>query len=544
MLIPQSITQQLAWTSVVAYLGMFQFGFHLGELNAPQGVISCKVYIPGPLPSYENTFWGAHGFKTCIPMDDQEIALVTTMFTVGGLVGSLYSGKLSDMIGRKRTAKINAGLFVVGAFLMTVANSKEVFLVARFVNGLAAGSSIVVTPIFINEVTPYNHRGLLGALTQLAVSVGLVAVMTLGFIWTNVQQWRNVFAAAVVIAAVTFLAIFSTVESPKWLIASKDDVPKATNILNSLRSHRGSVHEEILNWRRMSRSQSTVSLPSFREQSRGNEEAIEDETSRLLTSDSNDVTSWQFITAKRYRSEFIAIAIIMTGQQLTGINALTYYGVSILREVVPDNVLTLTVALSLTSTVSFGLISPVVDRVGRKTLLLLSLSIMTIAVGGMAVALTQDGNHAVLCVVSCFLLLIGFACGLGPIPFLMISEMAQHDSVGPAQSVGSILNWCSNIVLAYTFPIVREVLSGYVFAVLAVTCVLYAFLIAWKVPETRNKMTYEEFVVLAAASAATVSAANATNSTSSSSKAGANGAVAVSGSLIGAAVAGGLALFL
>lgn len=98
-----SLTKPLVLATLVACFGSIQYGYHMSELNAPQQVLSCSrtVVPPGVDYPYEHTWLGRHGFDKCVSLDDQQIGLVTSIFSLGGLAGSLYAGNLADKYGRK-----------------------------------------------------------------------------------------------------------------------------------------------------------------------------------------------------------------------------------------------------------------------------------------------------------------------------------------------------------------------------------------------------------------------------------------------------------
>lgn len=516
----QRITPQLAWTLLVLYLSTLQFGFHLAELNAPMAIMACQVRAPGP--SYESLYWGRHGLPQCIPMDNQQTALVTTMFTVGGLLGLVFAGRVADMFGRRHTATLNTVLFIAGCGIMTWLRQVWMLYLARFVNGVGAGALIVVTPLLISEVLPINHRGFLGALAQLAVAVGILVAQVVSIAWLNGLQWRNIFALALCLSVCNFVCLFSTVESPKWLVTARGEVGEATDILHRLRLHRGSVHGEIHHWRRLlltgrnsvgSResggSGSAIIASTLadvlettplkpQEGTYGLGQLTPDLERQISAVDSDSETSlvdgvvllFLFMFNPEFRRQFLAVAVVMVGQQATGINAVTMYGVLVLQGIFPESVLLVTMLLLLANVVCIALVLPLIDRLGRRPLLVALTLIMGVSLLLLAVGLVYD--IPALCVTSIFFFVCGFLSGLGPVPFLMIPELVEHQCIGSALLVGLVLNWCATILVAYFFPLLKAQVGGSVFLVFTAVCLVTGLLIVAKVPETKDKGSYEK----------------------------------------------------
>lgn len=495
------VTPQLAWATTVACLSTLQFGFDLAVLNAPQQILSCKVHRPGPVPHYQDSFWGKHGRDQCIPMGLNNIALLNTLFTIGGLVSSLVAGSHTLLLwfGRKRVQKMCALCYLAGLALLASANSLPVMYIGRLLSGIGAGASMVIAPILINEITPFNHRGLMGSVLQFGVAIGIFLAQVIAFPWGNDQQWRNSFVFGSFIAVVQFLLLFTTVESPKWLIMHRGDVSGATEILNTLRSDRLAMHYEINHWRRLSNNTHEIPKSGLLSESSG---LLENGPSELLllkptksrrgSIDPSTLTVWEYLLTRRYRKEFIAITTIMTAQQLCGMNAITFYGVSVLSNIVPDgtNVLYLTCALALANAILALLISPVIDRWGRRPLLLLSVTVQGLCSVLISIGLIYHLDY--LAATACFGFIIGFAIGLALIPFLMVSELASHETIGMAQSLGTMWNWIANVVIAYLFPLMRDLVGNYIFFVFFGVAVVYFVAIWSKVPETKGKLDYDD----------------------------------------------------
>ncbi|KAM9901599.1 hypothetical protein OXX69_008644 [Metschnikowia pulcherrima] len=491
------ITWSLVWATLVSCMSTLQFGFHLAVFNAPQAILSCHKSIPGPFPSYADTFWGHLNLDQCIRMGPTSTAYINTMFTLGGLISSTIVGfrTVNGNFGRKHLQKISAFTFFLGSALISI--SKNVFCLesGRLLTGFAAGSSMVTAPILVSELTPYNHRGLMGSLLQFGVAIGILFAQLIAFLWSNDQQWRNLFVAGAFLGLLQFALMFTTVESPKWLIMERGDVSGASEILHSVRTNKSATRHEINHYRSLSsvepsrnsetahllKSQGEIASSPFVD-TIGADPQPEPATSSFAN----------YVSQAKYRKEWIAVTIIMTAQQLCGMNAITFYGVSVLSNVVPasTNVLILTSSLALTNVVSALAVSPFIDKWGRKPFLLLSVGCMATCSVVISAGLIQQKDA--IAALGCFGFVVAYSIGLGQIPFLMVSELSSSEAVGVAQSFGTSLNWMANICVAFMFPILQELLHGWVFFVFFVLGVFYFGAISWYVPETRGKAEYHE----------------------------------------------------
>ncbi|KAK6883465.1 putative metabolite transport protein [Candida tropicalis] len=416
-----SITFTLAWSTFFICLSALQFGYHLAELNAPGEILSCNFKKPGPLPSYDDTIWSHLNFRQCIKMPDYGVALVTTMFTIGGLLASIVLGFTSvcSTYGRKQLCTVAALFYFLGSSLMSFSQTNWQINLGRLLSGVGAGSSLIMSPILINELAPHNHRGLLGSLMQFAVSLGILLAQVF-----EIQHWKHLLT--------------------NNLVQQDEEQTETSSLLS---------HE----------SQSSFDPPS--------------------------ISTWKFLSDLKYRNQLIAVVLIMTGQQWSGVNTITYYGVQVLNGIFnnPDGnmVLFLSCLISTVNVlVSVG-VAPLIDKWGRKPLLMSSVVICGVSALSLAIGIPTK-NDAVV-VTAFFSFIIGFGIGLGPIPFLMISEFTGHDVVTIAQSFGTVMNWCSNMSVAMFFPILTKLLGGgLVFSVFAINCLLYGIGFYYNIPETKG----------------------------------------------------------
>lgn len=413
-------------------------------------------------------------------------------------MSSTFSGShsVSSYFGRKGLQKVCALLYFLGSICIAFANLETMINVGRLLSGLASGASMVIAPILISELAPFNHRGLLGSLLQFGVAVGILMAQLIAFPWSNDQQWRHLFVFGTGVALLNFVLLCTTVELPKWLIMHRGDVSSATDILHTLRSDKPATRHEIEHWRRLSNNSSSVlktdTSPLLEILEEDEFIPLTTQISRRGSIDPSTFTTAEYLSIRRYRKEWIATALIMTAQQLCGMNAITFYGVSVLLNIVPNgtNVLVLTSLLAACNVVFTLVVVPFIDHWGRKPLLLGSVAVMGLCSVLISYGLVQKLDY--VAAGACFGFIVGFSLGLGQIPFLMVSELASHETIGIAQSYGTMLNWMANVAIAYMFPILKEAFGGYVFLVFFVISMFYFVAIYVRVPETKGKFDYNE----------------------------------------------------
>lgn len=446
-----SVTPRLAWSTVIACLGTFQFGFHLSVMNAPQKYITCQYEdLEYWLLVYEKTVWEKFGFPQCKEASTTQVAMITACFTIGGLLSLIFLGVfgVAHSHGRKKIALVTSVLFMIGCLSIATSTNLLVIDVGRLLTGIAAGGSVIANPIWILELTPNNHRGLLGSLVQLAVAIGILSAQVVSIFWANPIQWRLVFVFGAGIALIQGIALVSSIESPKWLVIHKGDLPQATEIMSSIRSETHTIDLEISSW-------------------------IEDEpneSTRLIKT--QPVTMTDFLCKQKHRKEMFSVLVLLTGQQLCGMNAITFYGVSILTLHASFNVLYITTSLAACNALVLLLISPLVDRLGRKPLLIASLAVMSLSAMLMAWSITS--NRDIIIGLACFSFVTGYSIGIGPLPFMMIPELTSVDTVGVAQLFGSASNWLANILVAFLVPLGQKYYgSEACFAAFAIICIIY-----------------------------------------------------------------------
>ena len=470
------LTPRVIEMAAIVAIGSLQFGYHMAELNAPEGVLSCTLSVPGNIP-YNKTFFGSHGYKKCIPLSSEQIGWVTSIFSIGGLLGSFYAGSIADKIGRKRAALVHNLILFVGSFLNAVANTFPVFLCGRFIAGVGAGSAIVITSLVINEIAPAQYKGFIGSMNQFSINIGIFLAQALALWLCTDNLWRYLLLTGSVIAAVNFAAILLYMnESPVWLYNNGHSI-EAFKVLHSLRGYDYSdSRNEMNSWKFQNDRDNLEALLS----ENGSSSSI------VVT-----VGVGEYLRLLEYNNSKLVATGILVLQQFCGINSIIFYGVSVLKSIFPDAAIIINCMISIVNAVITFASASLIDRLGRKPLLQTSVLFMGIACIMLGFGITTQ--NALCSVVGTFVYISFFAIGLGPIPFLLVGEVTQTNAKASAQSWGVTMNWVATFVVGFLFPVPKNSWIGAgVYYIFAAMCALTFFFVQKYVPETKGKNTYEE----------------------------------------------------
>lgn len=180
-------------------------------------------------------------------MNTTQFSVVTSIFTLGGLIGALIAGPSCSRYGRLRTMRATTISFILGSLLETFARDIPMFCFGRLIAGLGCGAAVVVVPIYIAETAPPKQKGLFGAFTQISINIGILVAQLLGYFFSRGSFWRIILAVAAGVALVQLAALFLAPESPKWL-AEHSSPQHARHVLRRMRGHKADIDAEVMAW--------------------------------------------------------------------------------------------------------------------------------------------------------------------------------------------------------------------------------------------------------------------------------------------------------
>ena len=210
------------------------------ELNAPQDVITCAKEKIG-------TYDVDAKLPQCIDMNTDQFAVVSSIYTLGGLLGALISGPCCNKYGRLVTMRLISLFLIIGPAFESSASNIGLLCFGRILSGVGAGAAIVVVPIYISEIAPPKEKGLFGAFTQIMINMGILIAQLLGYFLSRGNLWRIILGTAGVISLAQLLALFVVPESPKWL-AEHRKPQLARKILRKIRGDRVDLDQEVKAW--------------------------------------------------------------------------------------------------------------------------------------------------------------------------------------------------------------------------------------------------------------------------------------------------------
>jgi MFS transporter, SP family, arabinose:H+ symporter len=431
--------------TAVTAIGGFLFGYDTAVIN---GAISyLKAHMR--LDAAQEGMAGASAILGCIP-------------------GAMCAGFLSDRFGRKKMLFLCASLFAVSGILSALPRTFEQFLAARFLSGLGIGASSIICPVYIAEIAPEKSRGRLGSLFQLGIVAGIFLTLFINKVvqgfgdeaWNAAFGWRWMLGLEA-LPAIAFLGLLFTVpESPRWL------------------AQRGRFAE----------------ARAIFEKVDGPEHATR-ELAAIQAAAKQDGGRFTELFTGVYRRPLLIAVLLMASSQFCGINAILYYSSRIFASAgaMNDAAFTSSVWVGLVNLLFTGVAIGLVDKAGRRPLLLVGTAVQVISLGLVGWLFQRHvGGTPLLIAIMAFI--AAFAMALGPIGWLFCAEIFPNKVRGRAMSVASFTVWVSCFIVARTFPILNDsphvgpAITFWIYSAISLLGFLMVFLM---VPETKGRSLEE-----------------------------------------------------
>jgi len=434
----------LVFATAVTAIGAFLFGYDTAVINGANSYLKAHLSLN---PAQEGMS-GASAILGCIP-------------------GAMAAGFLSDRFGRRKMLFLCAILYAISGLLSAIPRTFMEFLAARFISGIGIGASSLICPVYIAEISPERIRGRLGSLFQLGIVTGIFLTLFINKLiqgmgneaWNASTGWRWMLGMEVVPAILFIALLFTVPESPRWLIQNNRE-DEGRCILSRI-SGAMKADAEVAAIRAANREE-------------------EGKFSELFTA---------------YRKPLLIAAVLMAGSQFCGINAIIYYSSKIFESAgaLKNAAFTSTVWVGLVNLLFTFVAIGFVDKAGRRPLLLIGTGVQVIALGmvGWMFKMQQHGLLLLLCIVA---FIAAFAMALGPLSWIICSEIFPNKVRGRAMSVATFIIWSSCYVVALTFPMLNDskvigpALTFWIYG--GVSLLTFLFVLR-AVPETKGK-TLEE----------------------------------------------------
>ncbi|CAN1758156.1 Plastidic glucose transporter 4, partial [Linum perenne] len=427
----------------VACLGATLFGYHLGVVNG------ALEYLAKDLGIAENAV--VQGW------------IVSTLLA-GATVGTFTGGALADKFGRTRTFQLDAIPLTIGAILCATAQTVQTMIIGRLLAGIGIGISSAIVPLYISEISPTEIRGALGSVNQLFICIGILLALVAGLpLAGNPIWWRTMFSISAVPSILLALGMAFSPESPRWLV-QQGKIPEAQKSIQTLYGKE-----------RVSEVMQDLSASG-----QGSSEAE---------------AGWFDLFSKRYWKVVSVGVALFFFQQMAGINAVVYYSTAVFRSVGIGSDVAASALVGASNVIGTTVASSLMDKQGRKSLLVISFLGMAASMLLLSLSLTwkvlapYSGTLAVLGTV-CYVL--SFSLGAGPVPALLLPEIFANRIRAKAVSLSLGMHWIANFVIGlYFLSVVNKYGISMVYLGFSGICLLAVVYVLNNVVETKGRSLEE-----------------------------------------------------
>ncbi|KAL1708982.1 general substrate transporter [Schizophyllum commune] len=431
--------------SIFASLGVFLFGYDQGVMS---GIIT--------QPHFRNYFQTPTAFQT---------GTMVAVLEIGAFITSLAAGRVGDLIGRKGTLFIGAVVFTAGGAVQTFTNGFSVMIVGRVISGFGVGLLSTIVPIYQSEISPPDHRGALACMEFTGNIIGYSVSVWVGYFCSFIDSdlsWRVPLLLQCVIGTILALGSLIMPESPRWLVDTDNDA-QGMRVLADLH---GGDPEDV------------IAIAEYKEI----REKVDEER------DSGEGRGYG-VMWKKYRRRVILACSSQAFAQLNGINVISYYAPRVFEEAgwIGREAILMTGINSCIYVLSTLPPWILVDRWGRRAILLSGAVIMALALGAtgwwMYIDVPMTPNAVVACVI---IFNAAFGYSWGPIPWLYPPEIMPLTFRAKGVSLSTASNWFFNFVVGEATPVLQELIEWRLYPMHGFFCVCSFVLVYFMYPETKG----------------------------------------------------------
>ena len=398
-----------------------------------------------------------------INLSNTQQGLATSILLLGAMAAAMVTGGLAEKFGRKILLGVAGVLFAVGFALAALAPGFWLLILGRLIAGLGVGVGSALVPTYLGEISPVQIRGWMLTLNQLMQTVGMLVAYVVNLIFAANGNWRAMFWVGAVPAVVLAVIATRLPESPTWLI-NQGRTAAAKKMLTTVAGAQRA--DEVV-----ARHQHKT----HEQQDRGDS--------------TPESAGWRGLLTPRVRPGLVIGIGLAILQQIVGINTVLYFAPTIMEQTA------LSASNSIIYSVIIGAVNlgmtivslRLIDRAGRRPLLLVSLAGMGISVAVLGVAFLANLSPIVMLI--CMLVYVSsFAIGMGPVFWVILGEIFPPDNQAEGSGAGSTMSWLSNFAVSTAFlPLIGVIGTGPVFLIFAVVCVFGLLFVYRLVPETKGR---------------------------------------------------------
>ncbi|MBJ8344146.1 sugar porter family MFS transporter [Antrihabitans sp. YC2-6] len=441
----------------VAALGGLLFGYDSAVINGAVSAIEDNYDIHG-----------------------QALGFAVAAVLLGAAAGAMSAGRFADRFGRLFVMKVASVLFLISAFGAGLVDNLWLFILFRVIGGAGVGIASVIAPAYIAEISPARIRGRLGSLQQLAIVSGIFLSLLIDFLlaqaaggskeelWLGLEAWRWMFIVMAVPAVAYGLLALTIPESPRYLVA-RHKIPEARKVLTALLGERNLE----------------IKINRIRE-----------------TLKREKPPSWGDLRAPggTFLLPIVWVGVLLSVfQQAVGINVIFYYS-NVLWEAVgfsEDGSFVITVITSIVNVATTIIAIALVDKIGRKPLLLIGSAGMTVTLATMAIifqtaSLDADGKPELtgvtgpIALIAANLFVVAFGMSWGPVVWVLLGEMFPNRIRAAALSLAAAAQWVANWVITVSFPELKDISLGLAYGIYGVSALLSFLFVMRFVRETKG----------------------------------------------------------
>lgn len=438
----------LFFIALAAALGGFLFGYDTAVISGTIGFVKSKFALDAVMEGW-----------------------FVSSALVGCIAGVSFAGELSDRFGRKKALIASGLLFSISAFGCAISATHTQLIIFRLLGGLGVGVASMLSPMYISEVSPARVRGSMVAMYQLAIATGILfAYFSNAWLLNNSstvemqnafmknifaeEVWRAMFGSEVIPAVLFFIIMFFVPESPRWLV-SKGRNRQAEAVLAKINGNNLASEELAL-----------INLAIAKEKN----------------------GSWKALFRPGIRIAMLVGIVLAILSQFTGINAIIYYGPRILEEA------GLKLSEALGGQVIIGFVNVAataftiwkIDKYGRKKLMLFGISGMAISLLIIGILFQLKMTSGILVLIFILIYCASFSVGVGPVVWVLLSEIYPTNMRGRAMSIATLTLWIATATIGQLVPwMLENVTPSGTFFIFALFCIPVPFILKI-IPETKG----------------------------------------------------------